>query len=199
MRAARIFCAIALSLSFLLPPTAAFANDLPATVELEVEKRLEGDAPLVAEEYSFVLEGVEDAPMPDVAKVKIVGEGTTRFPAITYSAPGTFRYVIRELAGDAEGCTYDASMYDVTVEVTTDDAGALSAVVWGTKRGSLGKEGSFLFVNTYEPSTEKGKDPLFGFLPTTGDSAYIAFSILTVIAILVFVVGAVSERAVRRR
>lgn len=195
MKTARLLCAIALSLGILLPMEAARADDGSVAVRIEVEKQLEGDVPSDAEEYSFVLEGEEGVPLPDRNMVTIIGEGTASFSEIVFVEPGTYRYTARELVGSSEGCSYDPSVYDVEVQVTTDDEGNLSAAVWAVKQGETCKSEEILFVNRYESPVEEEKDEeLFGFLPTTGDFSHAALGILAAIALSASAVAALARR-----
>ena len=57
------------------------------------------------------------------------GNGLVTFPQLTYDAPGTYRYQIREVKGDALGMKYDSTVYTVTVKVTDDGEGRLVAAI----------------------------------------------------------------------
>ena len=57
------------------------------------------------------------------------GNGLVTFPQLTYDAPGTYQYQIREVRGDELDMTYDSTVYTATVNVTDDGAGRLVAKV----------------------------------------------------------------------
>ena len=57
------------------------------------------------------------------------GNGLVTFPQLTYDAPGTYQYQIREVKGDALDMKYDSTVYTVTVKVTDDGEGRLVAKV----------------------------------------------------------------------
>ncbi len=57
------------------------------------------------------------------------GNGLVTFPQLTYDAPGTYQYQIREVKGDALDMTYDPTVYTATVNVTDDGEGRLVAKV----------------------------------------------------------------------
>ena len=57
------------------------------------------------------------------------GNGLVTFPQLTYDAPGTYRYKIREVKGDALDMKYDSTVYRVTVKVTDDGEGRLVATI----------------------------------------------------------------------
>lgn len=194
-----LFIAILL-LGVMSPLAVAHAATESATVELEVEKRVEGDVPSTPEDYVFVLEGKGDVPMPSEDTVTVAGEGRSSFPEITFTEPKTYQYTVREVPGSSEDCTYDTSVYDVTVEVVTDDDGNLSTAVWAEKQGSDTKASSIEFVNTYDsPETTFPPDDEWiipGILPRTGDNGYGGWVVLAVgVAVLVL---AIALRRIRR-
>ena len=57
------------------------------------------------------------------------GNGLITFPQLTFDAPGTYTYQIREVKGDALDMAYDSTVYTVTVNVTDDGEGRLVAKV----------------------------------------------------------------------
>lgn len=60
-------------------------------------------------------------------------DGSVTFAPITYTRMGTYRYSIREVAGDEEGITYDARVYQVTVvaEQIDPDGSLIPEVSYG--------------------------------------------------------------------
>lgn len=85
-------------------------------------------------------------------------DGSVNF-VLRFDAAGVCTYTMSEVAGDVEGVTYDDATYQVTVTVTDDGSGQLSAAVeYGTEDGSAP-----VFVNSYddggdEPTTPGGDD-----------------------------------------
>ena len=71
------------------------------------------------------------------------GAGTYQFDSITYEAVGTHTYTVAEIAGNAEGVTYDTRTYTIYVEVTDDGSGTLKATVTGDNPAALD------FTNSY--------------------------------------------------
>ena len=157
----------------LVIPACAEAGSIQ--VSLDVELQVTGDMPSTAEPSTFVLQSVDGAPMPDSGTITVVGAGVGSFSPITYTEPETYYYTLSQRAGDTEGYTYDDTVYDVTVQVTTDDAGVLSASVTVAEEGETGKAGTALFVNRYQsqesesPGTEGGNTPTNA--PKTGDTS----------------------------
>ncbi|MGK8363640.1 Cna B-type domain-containing protein [Streptococcus oralis] len=102
------------------------AEKTPALIE--VTKVLTGRA-LKADEFEFVLKN--DADGSEVQKVKNTADGKVAFAPIEYTAAGTYKYTIIETnAGQTiDGVTYDSLEVKVTVEVTDDGEGKLTANV----------------------------------------------------------------------
>lgn len=162
-------------LSFLLL-VSLFCLALPVSAQnktvdfrLGVEKKLTGDTPDTAETFAFKLTGEDGAPMPREDTLVLTGADTGYFLPVTYTEPADYHYTIREVPGDAEGYTYDPNVYHVTVQVTTDDRGNLTASVYVSKANSDLKAEKIVFVNEYKADTPS--DPGHeGGSPQTGDS-----------------------------
>lgn len=119
-----------------------------AVAVIEGTKVLEGRT-LVADEFEFELKAVtEGAPMPAVAAVKNVADGSVSFGAITYNKTGTYEYQITEKAGTLAGITYDSSVIKAVVEVTYDKATGLMVAEVDYEGAS--DENGFVFTNEYK-------------------------------------------------
>lgn len=104
--------------------------------------------------FEFKLEaGANDAgvktPMPDetTKTVSAPDQGskdtaTFDFGAITYTKVGTYNYTVSEVTGDNDGITYSDNVAEITVNVTDNKDGTLSA------KATI-KEGTGVFTNTY--------------------------------------------------
>ena len=94
----------------------------------EVTKVLTGRT-LKADEFEFVLKNDTDG--SEVQKVKNTADGKITFAPIEYTKAGTYKYTIVETnAGQTiDGVTYDSLEVKVTVEVTDDGEGNLTANV----------------------------------------------------------------------
>ncbi len=163
-------CLLCLTLAACALATPAFAQTPQAAASLEVEKRLVGDTPPEQQTFTFVLEGQDGAPMPAQDTLAITGAGTGQFQPIVYTQPGDYTYTLREQAGTAERYTYDETVYTVTVQVTTDDAGALTANVSMAADGRSGKAAKAVFVNSYEKEPEPTPPPDEPGTPDTPDT-----------------------------
>ncbi len=107
------------------------------TQDVKVSKTLTG-RDLRAGEFEFEL--VENGKV--VATASNDAKGNVSFGALTYDEAGTHTYVVREAKGSLGGVTYDASEYVVTVSVTDDGSGRLSAK-------ATSADGKIVFKNAY--------------------------------------------------
>ena len=175
------------------------------SVSLGAGKLIEG-RDLEAGEFSFLL---SDADGKEISTAKNEKDGAVTFDTITYDKAGTYEYNISEVLPkdddsktdgiQKDNVTYDESVYQVTVEVTDDNAGHLSASV--TYKDS---DGAPLFVNKYtKPADNKpagddgnGGGTILGV--KTGDVAEI-LPLLIVMAAAIVVIIAMSVILIRRR
>ena len=107
------------------------------TQDVKVSKTLTG-RDLRAGEFEFEL--AENGNV--VATASNDAEGNVNFDALEYDEAGTHTYVVREAKGSLGGVTYDASEYVVTVSVTDDGSGRLSAK-------ATSADGQIVFKNAY--------------------------------------------------
>lgn len=93
------------------------------------------------------------------------GYAPIAFDPITYDEPGTYDYRIVEVKGDAEGITYDETVFTYHVVVTDDGNGQLQ-VEW-----TVGETGAPVFQNVYvKPEDPKPADPAKPADPGNGGS-----------------------------
>lgn len=111
----------------------------PDTAVFEAYKVLEGQT-LVADQFSFELVDAEDNVIETVGNN---ANGQVIFTAISYNEVGSHTYRIREDAGVQGGVIYDETEFEVTVVVTDNGVGNLSAKVEYTN-------GPAHFTNIYE-------------------------------------------------
>ena len=144
------------ALCAVLLATAAFAQGSVA-VTLPVSIRTAGADPEPNAAYTICLQAVDNAPMPDGAQngqysITVQGAGDYTFPQITYTAPGIYYYQISHAAGADTRCTYDATVYDVTVAITNrQDGNGLESSVTAHTGPSADKRDAMLFTNVYAP------------------------------------------------
>lgn len=116
----------------------------PATLSLGASKVLTG-RDISEGEFSFEL--LENGKVVSKAKNAAPGKNGVAdivFNGIEYTEPGEHEYTVHEVRGDAEGVTYDESVYTITVNVVDDGKGSLVSEV------SYGPEGAPVFHNTYK-------------------------------------------------
>ena len=125
----------------------------PATVDTKAKfgltKVLEGRDWTDTDEFKFELSATSgnDTPMPASATAAVRKRNTTiDFGKITYNKPGEYTYEVREIAGELGGITYSDYVAKITVKVTVDTAGKLTAKVT--------KAEDKVFTNTYNAKTE---------------------------------------------
>ena len=117
----------------------------PVTVVFDSRKTVEGQ-PKNNISFRFILkETTEGADYQD--ELVITGEGSGSFKPIRFESAGVYTFEISEEIGSLQGWTYDSRIYKVTVTVTDDGSGQLTAAVEGLE------EGTAEFCNTYMPET----------------------------------------------
>lgn len=93
------------------------------------------------------------------------GYAPIAFDPITYDEPGTYDYRIVEIEGNAEGITYDETVFTYYVVVTDDGNGQLQ-VEW-----TVGETGAPVFQNGFvKPEDPKPADPAKPADPGNGGS-----------------------------
>lgn len=123
---------------------------LDAKLDFGLSKAIDGRDWTDADEFSFTITAAEGTPLPDPATVTVSkkdakdGVAAIKFGKIHYTAAGTYKYEIRENAGNAAGMAYDTHVATAEVTVTEDGEGNLTANVTKKENGR--------FTNTY--STE---------------------------------------------
>lgn len=111
------------STTMILP---AYAAELPG-VSVPVTISLSGTLPYPAEDYTVVLKADDSAyPMPEGSvdgaySLTITGENTENFPTITYDRVGIYTYTVYQVAGTNQKCTYDDTVYSLTVTISNKE------------------------------------------------------------------------------
>ena len=120
---------------------------LDTELDFDLSKAVDGRDWTDADEFSFTITAPEGAPLPDPATVTVNkkdakdGIAAIKFGKIRYTAAGTYKYEIRENAGNAAGMTYDGHVATAEVTVTENGEGVLTA--------NVTKKESGRFTNTY--------------------------------------------------
>ena len=132
--------------------TATFKNTYSVTptdadLDFDLSKAIDGREWTDGDEFSFTITAPDGAPLPDPATVTVSeydakgGIAAIKFGKIRYTAAGTYKYEIRENAGNTVGMTYDSHVATAEVTVTEDGDGNLTADVTKKENGR--------FTNTY--------------------------------------------------
>lgn len=176
----------------------AFAAERPSVV-VPVEISLSGTLPKPAEEFAVKMKAEDAAfPMPEGAEdgiytMTMTGEESKNTPAIAFDKLGIYKYTIWQEAGENQKCTYDDTVYELTVYVTNAEDGSgleLTAVLYPDVESD--KLPGAVFENVYETEPEPKPEPE---KPQTGDHSNAALY-LTLIAVsgAVVVLYAVARR-----
>ena len=127
-------------------------------IVLSANKTLDGQT-LEAEQFSFQATEIgEDGNSVENGynkTAKNAEDGSIVFPTIKYEKTGTYYYQITEINGKKPAYEYDGSKYVVTVNVTDNMAGKLTAAIISvTKDGKLVENKTATFNNTYSASAD---------------------------------------------
>ena len=154
-----IFRAVIAIMCMLAMTVSAFAVETPK-VTVSAAVSLTGGLSDPAEEYTIVLKANDAAyPMPEGTKageygLTINGEGKENFPEIAYKSVGIYTYTITQVAGTNEKCTYDKTVYTLTVQITNaKDGDGLEATAVLYADGDGNKKPCAEFTNEYEEET----------------------------------------------
>ena len=134
----------------------AAATD-PVQVITDFSKKLTGREWKDGETFTFKLknvskpDGVETAPMPEKDEVTVRkadvkdGKAPIEFGALTFKKAGEYKYQLKEQvpSPEAAGMTYDKAVRDITVTVTDNGTGKLTAAVTAVS-------GNKTFTNEYK-------------------------------------------------
>ncbi len=128
-------------------------NPTPSSVtdQIKVGKKLKG-RDLAEGEFEFQLvEIAADGSESVAATGKNAADGTVALSPVTYTAPGTHSYELREVAGTAGGVTYDKTTYRVRTTVTDAGNGTLAVKhELMDAEGNAANDTSVTFTNGYK-------------------------------------------------
>ena len=114
---------------------------LDAELDFGLSKAIDGREWTEGDKFSFTITAPEGTPLPDPATVTVSNEdakdgiAAIKFGKIRYTAAGTYKYEIRENAGNAAGMTYDGHVATAEVTVTDNGKGVLTANVTKKENG----------------------------------------------------------------
>ncbi len=129
---------------------------LEGKTNLEVTKDLQGRKWFITDEFTFILQAVEDygekVILPDNAQGITISDDTkdhkTAFNDITFNAPGTYKFRISEVKGNISNITYSEQVSEVSIVVTDNKEGQLviTSVNYNIAKDPL------TFTNTFNPT-----------------------------------------------
>lgn len=134
-------------------------NEL-TSIAIPVGVELSGGLPEKPEE--FILQLIADDnlnPMPEGSKdgiysLTIKGAAIDNFPKIVFDKVGIYSYQIKQIKGNNDLCTYDDTVYELTIYVTNAESGSgltVSAILY--PEVSEEKLASAVFSNSYVEQT----------------------------------------------
>lgn len=121
------------------------------TDQIKVSKKLKG-RDLAEGEFEFQLVEISADGSENVAATgRNAADGTVALSPVTYTAPGTHSYELREVAGTAGGVAYDRATYRVHTTVTDAGNGTLTVEhELVDAEGNPAGDDSVTFTNGYE-------------------------------------------------
>lgn len=121
------------------------------TDQIKVNKKLKG-RDLAEGEFEFQLVEINaDGSESIAATGRNAADGTVALNPVTYTAPGTHSYELREVTGTAGGVTYDKATYRVRTTVTDTGNGTLTVKhELADAEGNPTTDDSVTFTNGYE-------------------------------------------------
>ncbi len=129
----------------------------PTEYAPQVKKTVIGNAPS-DETFTFNIKENADNPsgakLPTDTTATVKGAGTASFGNITFSKVGTYKFEIRETAGESLGYTYDDSVWTLTVKVENVDSALAVTSHTYTKADGTASSDNAEFENIYISPTE---------------------------------------------
>jgi hypothetical protein len=136
-------------------------------LNFSVKKTFDGDwSGKTGKTFNFVLNGKDNAPMPEKGTVSVKSEGvsaenknkTASFGDITFTDAGIYQYTIKEdIPSDAEnnvsgGVKYDSTIYDIEVVTTKDSLTNKVSISSVRYKKHLDPESAYKDLNTSSPA-----------------------------------------------
>lgn len=120
-----------------------------AVVSFKGNKTLNGRK-LSEGEFSFTITDYRDN---TTETVKNAADGTIDFGVYEFADEGEFKFTVKEVNGSKKGVTYDNKEYNITVTVTKDGTGKLTATITGIPSAD-----DINFTNSYKEDDKPDDD-----------------------------------------
>lgn len=130
-----------------------------ASVSIGVDITLAGTLPTVEETFSIQMKVDDETfPMPQGSAsgryvLEVKGAAQTKIPSIVYGNVGKYTYTLQQIPGANADCSYDLSVYTLTVYITYEANGKLKATAVLYKTGIAEKQEDVVFCNVYTTAT----------------------------------------------
>lgn len=150
-----LICCLFLCVTMLIPSVNVYANDagmksVTAHIPVVCVCKNAKDAD---EDFIYTLKPASATyQIVNTTELKLSGGKDGSFD-VTYTYPGTYRYMVSQEAGNDSDITYDTVVYDAVVYVTEDSTGKLAAEVVAYKSGSNEKADKIVFNNYHKISS----------------------------------------------
>ena len=142
---------IVIILSFMLPPACVLAATEPVTVKIPVSCEAKG----LSETFTYTMTTETPSEQLTVENSTLtLKNGESGNFSITFKAPDTYRFTVRQQAGSTTGASYDSTVYTVDVYVQEDDTGRMYSDIVAYTSGNTGKAAKLSFTNK-PPETEQ--------------------------------------------
>ena len=155
----------ALVLFGLLQPAFAAkdANNMPVSVRIPIEYRMDGDASLASADTYVLTAEDESCPMPEgaeggVKKIRISAPGKTDFGEMIMTKPGAFDYTVHRITTEKKNVIRDTTVYHVRIAAL--NSGEANLII---KREGEGDKSELIYRDTVKTSffhTPKTGDPI---------------------------------------
>lgn len=100
--------------------------------------------------FTLVIEGPAHAPLPDPCEIIAEANGSYQFEPITFTEPGNYKYLIRQLVPDDSDLIADDKVYEIDVTVIRGKNGNLEGGMTLSDGTGTGKPNTILFSNNYK-------------------------------------------------
>ena len=121
------------------------------------------------EEFKVSIKGDDgNRASPETVYIK---DRETENVSVSFSTPGTYKYIVTQETGSDSNTTYDKTVYNADVYVTENDSGVMSAETIVYKNGSDNKLPECNFTNIVNVTPAAGSDSDIGASEKSGSSS----------------------------
>lgn len=154
----------------------------PAEIKIPVTIVLEGILPEQAENFLIKMQAAdENSAMPEgsvdgIYTLVIKGENSAFLPKFSFEKPGIYTYSIWQEPGQNSKCTYDETIYKMTIYVTNNEQyDGFDTTVTLYKNSETEKQDEIVFINRYKQTV------------STGDMGHVDFYLMLIVLSITFI------------